>query len=437
MKGFGFILTIVFLLFSHRGFSQDTLWISKSEAIQKASENNLQIKISEKEFESSRADFRSSNALFLPSISASHSALTTTNPLMAFGSKLNQEILTSSDFNPALLNNPDRIDNYSTRIEVLQPIINIDGWLERKAASSKMEAYFLQNERSQEYLMLDVTKAYMELQLAYKNVEVVEKTLKATQANLKLTEDYFKQGLLLKTDVLAMQVRRAELTNQLYYANSNVSNASEYLAYLFNENNNGAIYRPAEALEQNAIAQSTQDVYSDNRKDIQAMNKSLEAYKKMMQSSKMKFLPSINAFGTYELYDSELFNTDADGYLVGVSLNWNLFDGYRSIGNATKHKVEFKRKELELEQYKDKTTLEFNKTNRRLKDAENNVILLRLALEQSQESYKILENRFSQGLEKTNDLLYSETQVLKKELEYLQSIFEYNFTKQYLHFLTN
>ena len=52
------------------------------------------------------------------------------------------------------------------------------------------------------------------------------------------------------------------------------------------------------------------------------------------------------------------------------------------------------------------------------------------------EAYKIKKDRFEQGLEKTNDLLYAETQMLQKELEHLQSVFEYNYTVQYLQFLT-
>jgi hypothetical protein len=59
-----------------------------------------------------------------------------------------------------------------------------------------------------------------------------------------------------------------------------------------------------------------------------------------------------------------------------------------------------------------------------------------LAWNQSKEAYKIRKNRFVQGLEKTNDLMMSETLMYQKELEYLQTIFEYNFTKKYLEFLT-
>lgn len=436
MKKISYIIFTGTLLTSFFGFSQDTLAISKSELSQKLSDKNLQIKIAEKNYQSALADYHQSRALFLPNISASHTGISTTNPLMAFGSKLNQAILTPMDFNPDLLNNPVRTQNFATKIELQQPLINIDGLYARQAAKSKMEAYQLQTQRTKEYLELEVSKAYMQLQFAYRAVTVLEKANATGKANLKLVENYFKQGLLQKTDVLNVQVRVNEIANQLHYAKSNLQNASDYLAFLLNEDVNGKIYKPSEALENAIIVEQMNFSLSENRKDIQAMDKSTAAYKKMLLSSKMGFLPRFNAFGSYELYDKNLLGTSAKGYLVGAQLSWNVFDGYKSIGKYNKSKADFQKAEAETEQYKKQSQLELNKTNRQLNDAENKVTLTQLALEQSKEAYLIRQNRFNQGLEKTTDLLQSETQMIQKELEHLQSVFEYNFTKQYLQFLT-
>ena len=436
MKKISYIIFTGTILSSFFGFSQDTLSISKSELSQKLSEKNLQIKIAEKTYQSAKADYNQSNALFLPNINVSHTGISTTNPLMAFGSKLNQEILTASDFNPALLNDPAKTQNFATKFEIQQPLINVDGLFERKAAKSKMEAYQLQTERTKEYLELEVSKAYMQLQLAYRAVKVLEKANTTGKANLKLVDNYFKQGMLQKTDLLNVQVRVNEIANQLQYAKSNVQNASDYLAFLLNEDSNGKIYKPSEELDNIIVIEEINISLSDNRKDIQAMSKSSEAYAKMLQSSKMAFLPRLNAFGSYELYDKNFLGTAAKGYLVGAQLSWNVFDGYKSIGKFQKAKAEFQKADVEKDQYKKQSQLELNKTNRQLKDAENKVNLSQLALEQSQEAYRIRQNRFIQGLEKTTDLLQSETQMIQKELEHLQSVFEYNFTKQYLQFLT-
>lgn len=436
MKKISYIIFTGTILSSLFGFSQDTLSISKSELSQKLSEKNLQIKIAEKTYQSAKADYNQSNALFLPNINVSHTGISTTNPLMAFGSKLNQEILTMADFNPALLNDPAKTQNFATKFEIQQPLINVDGLFERKAAKSKMEAYQLQTERTKEYLELEVSKAYMQLQLAYRAVKVLEKANVTGKANLKLVDNYFKQGMLQKTDLLNVQVRANEIANQLQYAKSNVQNASDYLAFLLNEDSNGKIYKPSEELDNSIVIEEINTSLSDNRKDIQAMSKSSEAYAKMLQSSKMAFLPRLNAFGSYELYDKNFLGTAAKGYLVGAQLSWNVFDGYKSIGKFQKAKAESQKADVEKDQYKKQSQLELNKTNRQLKDAENKVNLSQLALEQSQEAYRIRQNRFTQGLEKTTDLLQSETQMIQKEMEHLQSVFEYNFTKQYLQFLT-
>ncbi|MCB0443173.1 MAG: TolC family protein, partial [Flavobacterium sp.] len=374
-------LTIGVILLALSAIGQDTLQLSKTDLSTKLTEQNLQLKISNQTFESARSDYRQSNALFLPSISASHTAISTNNPLMAFGSKLNQEILTQADFNPALLNDPSQVQNYATRIEVLQPIFNADGLYERKAAKSKMEAYQLQTERTKEYLELEVNKAFMQLQLAFKAVGVLEKANATAQANLNLVNNYFKQGMLQKTDVLDVQVRVNEIANQLTYAKSNVRNTSDYLAFLLNEDTKGGIYKPIENLE-NEVNPSLENVQlSTSRKDFLAMDKSIEAYKNMMRSGRMSFLPRLNAFGSYELYDTEIFQFGASGYTVGAQLSWNLFDGYKSIGKFEKSKVELQKAETEAEQYKKQSQLELSKTNRQLADAQNKVALSKLAFE--------------------------------------------------------
>lgn len=84
----------------------------------------------------------------------------------------------------------------------------------RQAAKAKMEAFQLQTVRTKEYLELEVSKAYMQLQLAYKAVTVLEKANTTGKANLKLVENYFKQGMLQKTDLLNVQVRVNEIANQ-------------------------------------------------------------------------------------------------------------------------------------------------------------------------------------------------------------------------------
>ena len=428
-------ITIGFLFFVSLLQGQQLVPITKSEVINKVSEDNQSLKISNEDFNGARADYRQTNAVFLPNISVSHTGISTTNPLMAFGSKLNQAILTQNDFNPALLNNPNQTQNFATKLEIQQPLINVDGIYQRKAAKAKMEATSLQSQRTKEYLSLEVEKAYMQLQLAYKGVAVLEKALEAAVSNKTLADNSFKQGYLQRADILNVEVHVTEIKNQLQTAKSNVQNASNYLSFLMNDETY-VIYQPSDSLSIDKIDYKNDMKISENRSDIKAMEFASNAYSNMNKADKMAFLPRLNAFGSYELYDDQVFQGDANGYLVGAQLSWDLFQGSKRIGKAQKSRAEYEKSKLQYEQYVSQSNLELNKAKRAFIDAENRLNLTALALEQSEESLRIRTNRFKEGLEKTSDLLMAETQFAQKQLEYYQTIFEYNYAQAYLDFLT-
>ncbi|NCO63316.1 MAG: TolC family protein [Flavobacteriales bacterium] len=429
------ILTLSFLSFISITKAQEVIQISKATVLESVSNNNQSIKISKEDFNLARADYRQTNAIFLPNIAVSHTGMAITNPIMAFGSKLNQEILTVNDFNPSSLNNPEQTQNFATRIEVKQPLINMDGFYQRKAAKNNMEAMSLQTKRTTDYLVFEVDKAYMQLQLAYKALDVIEKALLAAESNKALADNSFKQGYLQQADVLAVEVRVTEVKNQLQTAKSNVENASNYLSFLMNDYEN-AILKPTDSLTINATDLVVASQISTERSDIKAMQLASNAYETLHKADNMTFLPTLNAFGSYELYDDQAFQGDASGYVVGAQLSWTLLDGTKRFGKAQKSKAEFEKSKLQYEQYVSQSQLELNKAKRLFMDAENKLKLSKLAMEQSHESLRIRTNRFEQGLEKTSDLLTTETQFAQKQLEYYQTIFEYNYAQAYLKFLT-
>ncbi|WP_417855091.1 TolC family protein [Xanthomarina gelatinilytica] len=429
------IYLLSFMLISAVAYAQQLVPITKTEVLARVSEENRAIKISEQEYLEAKADFKQTNAIFLPNITASHTGMATTNPLMAFGSKLNQEILTPSDFNPDLLNNPGQVENFATRFEIQQPLINMDGFYQRKAAKSKMEAQALQIERTSDYYAFEVEKAYMQLQLAYKGVDVLEKALETANENKTLAENSFKQGYLQRADVLSVEVRVNEVKNQLQTAKSNIANASNYLSFLMSDTNN-VIYKPSDSLQIGNFGVMNSEVISENRADIKALQLATNAYETMNKADNMAFLPRLNAFGSYELYDDQIFQGDANGYIFGAQLSWTILDGTKRFGKSQKSKAEFEKSKLQYEQYVSQNQLELNKAKRMLTDAEDRLNLTKLALEQSEESLRIRTNRYEVGLEKTTDLLLAETQYAQKQLEYYQTIFEYNYAQAYLQFLT-
>jgi outer membrane protein TolC len=409
--------------------------INYATYIDKIKKSNLQSKLAQSNYELAKKDVQQSNALFLPNIGLTYTGMMTNSPLMAFGTRLNQKSVTMQDFDPNRLNDPDAIHNFNTKIEVQQPIINIDGYFGRLAAKSKEMATKLQTERTQEYVELEAYKAYLMLQLTYKAEEVLARANRTGDENLKLVENYNKQGMIQKSDLLNAMVRVQEIRDQHQSAKTNIKNASDYLSFLMNESSSN-VFRPVETLDTQIVILQFNPELNENRKDIKAMLEATEAYRNMHQMSNYSMVPRLNAFGAYEMNDKSMVGFGATNYMVGVQLAWNIFDGNKSISKSQKSKLEFIKAKDELEHYKSQNRLELNKAVRQIQDIARKVQLMKLAHNQSKEAYTIRKNRFDQGLEKTSDLLQSETMMYQKELEYLQSVFEYNLTKKYLHFLT-
>ena len=427
---------VLFLLFiSTQFFGQDTIQVSKKDLESRIEGQNLSLKLANDEVNLAKASLLESRAMYLPNVTASYTGISTNNPLMAFGSKLNQERITMMDFDPSRLNNPDNIFNFATKLEVQQPIFNKDAIYQKKAGEVKVNVLKIKEERTKEYLQFDLNKAYLQLQMAYKVVKVLEEAKKTTLANKKVIDNYYKNGMIQKSEVLYMNVRVSEIESQIQYAKSNVRNASDYIYFLLNEDSENKVFKPQDefSYQENILEQNPK--LNQNRKDLQAYEKSLEAYDWMIKSSKAKILPKLNAFGSFEVYDNKPYQFDASGYLVGLQLSWNVFDGLKAKSEQEKYKADLSKAQTEIQQYQKQNQLELNKSYRQVLDADKKVSLTKLSWEQSREAYRIRKNRYDQGLEKSSDLLSAETMMSQKELEHQQAIFEYNSALEYFKFL--
>ncbi len=436
LDGMKIVLTpIVFLFLFTVAFSQETITISKADLVTKRMASNLQLKTAKAETDIAEKELLASRAMYLPNVVASYTFTNTNNPLMAFGSKLNQERITAMDFDPAKLNDPNSISNFGTKVELQQPIINMDAVYQKKAAQVKADVLKIKTERTEEYIRFELLKAYMMLQLAYKMRETLENAKATTLANKQVVDNYYKNGMVQKSEVLYMEVRVSEIESQLQTATSNIRNASDYLYFLLNEDAEGKVLKPAEPLQYEGDIAGNNASLNSNRKDLQAYNKSLQTYDWMIKSSKAKYLPKLNAFGSWEMYDNKIFQFGANGYLVGLQLSWNVFDGLRAKSEQAKYTSQRSKSHIEMEQYTKQSQLELNKSVRTVLDASYKVSFTNQAWEHVKEAYRIRKNRYDQGLEKSADLLSAETLMLQKELEYQQAVFEYNTAAAYITFL--
>ncbi|MFV0375687.1 MAG: TolC family protein [Mangrovibacterium sp.] len=425
-KNFLLVLLVALLAIPVATKSQSKKQLSLRDALQLAEENNLSSKAAEARELAARGSYRMTNSVFLPGLTLSTSGITTNDPLSSFGFKLKQEIVRQADFDPASLNDPARIENYNTKIEVQQPLVNLDGIYARKAAKAQYEAMELQTKRTKATIRLEVKKAYYMLELAGRAVQVIQKSVDVAQDALSLTQNAEGQGLVKHADVLEAMVRADERKNQLGEARNNLQSANEYLNHLIGFDLNTELeITDSMNLSPTQAIWNAETATLENRSDLQAIQKQLEGAESMLKSEKMKYIPRLNAFGAYEWNDASLLGTSANNYMIGAQLSWNIFSGYKNLGNTQRAEAQVREAQFGYQNYLSQSQIQLNSAKRKLELSYKQVQTGKLAAEQATESFRIRNNRYAQGLEKTTELLMSEALSSQKNLEYIQAIYNY------------
>ena len=435
MKEKKLLLLFIASLISYASRSQDsTKHLCLQEAIIASVSNNNAIKLSALDVQVATAKFRQTDAMLLPQANFSYSAITTNNPLNAFGFKLQQRSITAEDFNPNLLNNPSATPDFSAKFELQQPLLNVDMLYQRKAAAKQVEVYELLSERTKEYLCFETEKAYLQLQMAYDENKVLDEALATAKAVYKTSNDYYNQGLIQKSDLLNAELHVMNIETQVKTSRSGIQDASDMLSILMGRPTGTVYIIDSIAITDDVILDSVG--LSNERSDFKAMQKGMESYDMMIKSSKMSYLPRLNAFASYQLNDKTLFGFNANAYFAGIQLSWNIFNGNRTKNTISQQQLEKEKLAKQLDQQKSEAQLQINHARRQLSDATFFMKQQQLAVEQASEALRVLQNRYTQGLVKTTDVLMAQTQLSQQKIGYVHAVFNYNLAAASLQFLT-
>ncbi len=432
MKKASIIISAILVSFLTQ--AQNLRHISVKDAVEIAVKNNNNVKISELDEKVANANYHQTDAVFLPQVMVGYTALSTNNPLNAFGFLLQQESVTAIDFDPAKLNNPGARQNYSAQVEAKLPLLNMDMIYARKGAKAQEEVYKYKTERAKEYIEFEVRKAYTQLQMSYQAQNILQKSLSDVKQIHQSVSNFYNQGLVQKSDVLNAQVQVNTIETALAKAESNIQNASDGLRLLMGLETSSDVYTTDSLLQDISLYQDRE--LSSYRSDIMALNKALDATNMMVKSSKMAFLPRINAFGSYSLNDSKAFKFGNDSYLVGINLSWTIFSGNQNRSKMKSAQFQRDKMQEELNLHIKKEELELNKTKRALNDSQIEINKQKASVEQADEALRILSNRHREGLASTTDLLMAQAQFFQQKLMLSQSIMSYNITDAYLNFLS-
>lgn len=408
--------------------------ISLEQAIERARQNNRSILIANQSTEIHKAELEQTKAHFLPYIGVKVTDVITNNPLNVFGIKLLQEQVVQSDFDPTLLNNPDARNQFNMQLNVMMHLFNPEAKAQQKAVKSQIDMQDAMAHRTSQGIELEVTQYYYQLLLSQKAVEIMQETYDAALSNYQEGNNFFDQGLLLKSELLEMQIMVNQSKLALGTAKMNLANAQSQFNHIINTEE-FTEFLPTDTLIGKDFLSMDADMIDNERADFRAMIHGISALHHVMDAADKSFIPKLQAFGSLEMNDEIPFENAANNYQVGLTLSWDIFKGNIRNSTRNKTKVEIQKQEMVLDQKRAEAHLEMINTRRAIVDLKSQIDLHDLSLVQAEEALKIRKNRFKQGLEKSTDVVSGETNLSHKKLARLQALFELNMKIAYLNFI--
>lgn len=380
-----------------------------NEAVQTALKNNLELKQSSYDLKNAQENININNANFLPKIDLNYNYQNANKVVQ--GEK--------------------ETANFSAKISYNLFNGNIDKNNKESAVYQANASEFQLNAKRQD-IILSTKKAYINYLNKKNALETFKSAYSLFEQQYNDSKNRYEQGLLAKNDLLSVQVNMSTSKQNVIRAKADLRIAQYEL-----ENILGGKDLSSENIEQlndvNFSIPSYDINLLENRSEIKALKMSIDSIQNQKLANSGEFLPKINASLSHNrFYEDFLSEPDSglkDQNVIALNATWNLYNGNINktqnrilLNSISKLKTQLAKARLDIK-------LQYANAKANLDVAIDNYETAKLALKQAEENYKIVKNRFKEGVSTSTDLT---------DANYLLTSSKQNFSKAYFDkFLAN
>lgn len=319
-------------------------------------------------------------------------------------------------------------DSLTGRATLLVPIYDFGATFNQlEAENLRVDVSKLSAERVRQELTFSVSQAYFRVLEARKIESVVRDSIAVLERQLKISRDFRVQGLVAKTDVLAVEVQLAERRQELIRAQSNVELAVAVLNRLMglDVSRRTEIADVLEAVPWTGSFESVLRLAVSSRADLRALERQIEIAQAQFRSTRVAPMPRLFAFGEYN-YDSDDFLLNNDWIAGAVGIQWPLFDGL-----GTLHRINRNGREIEeavdlRNERVDDIVLELKQAYLSVRDSAARIPVARKSIEFAEENLRVIRDQYAQGIVSSADVLTEEDRQSRARSAYFRALYDYH-----------
>ena len=266
-----------------------------------------------------------------------------------------------------------------------------------------------------EQIALRVTEMFAKLYQSNQTIQLFEENLKVSKQREKDFSNLVKNGLLAKNDLLKVQLQSSNIQLALDNASKNLNIVNFQLANMLQLPENTIIDIDIESIKVETAKSQLQN-FDGSRNDLEALNFQQKVSETNVKLAKSSYYPSVNLVGGYIALDLKNALQVTNAVNVGLGISYDvasIFKNDKNVklaenkANQTKQSFKILSEKIKEEQFE-------ADENYKLSVKQNKVYAE--AITQSAENFRIIKDKYNNGLSNTNDLLEADAQQLNAKI---------------------
>ncbi|MEI7937457.1 MAG: TolC family protein [Verrucomicrobiota bacterium] len=370
-------------------------------ALQQALSGNPDARLAQQRIVAAQAGLDQANAAFWPRVQLQSSYSASDNPMLAFGSILNQRAYNSS----LNFNDVPTVDDLNARGLVTVPLYaGGKNTATRKAASANTEAAKQDNAAVQNALGYEVARAFYTVLKSRQFIRAAEAGVNSFEANLAVAKKRLDGGTLLKSGVLDIEVRLAQAREDLVRARNSNALATRALRNLL-----GIETGEFEVADTAPTTRAPDSGDFSGRPELTAASHRERAAQEQVTAAKGSYLPRVSAFGSLDYDYGWKYENGGGSYTAGALMQWDVWDGKLTRAKVREANANLESSREERRKLRLAIDLEVEQARLELKAANERLSVTDQAVAQATESASLTRARFEQEMALPKDTIDAET----------------------------
>ncbi len=284
-----------------------------------------------------------------------------------------------------------------------------------EAGENRYKAAELKAVSDNEQIALQTIQTYLRLFTAKKAVELMKESLKTAQQRVKDFTAMEENGLLARNDLLKAQLQQSNVDVSLQQAQKNADILAYQLAVSLKLPEDTQIEIPESG--PGILPQQDQLKQEINRSDLEALKLQEKAAENKIKAVQADYYPSIALIGGYTALDLQNALTISNAMNVGVGVSYNLADIFKNKNRVKVARSQAERLNSSIDLMNDRIKVQVKNAEQDYQLAVKKYGVYEKSVEQAVENYRIVKDKYDNGLADTNDLLEADVQQLQSKLD--------------------